>query len=366
MKRRALRDKRSMGATDTIAERGDEQAALMRDIMRPLSKHYLRDDISEIAVNCPRLVFHRLRSPDRLGRVWRQVEDPDLTLSYLLTAMHTLAHIYGYSYDGNRVMTIYGTTPTADRLTAASGRGVQYDGNRPEGGIALSIRQSHLDKPTHSLEALGLTKGGAERADKIRSAVRDVYTCTDNATERLLEAARAGNGILLSGATNTGKTSTLNRLLEELDDDCRVISIEDARELKITIPNRLHLVTSRDEKSQKDSQVLSDSDVLNLLRRLSPEAIMLGEVSDLNAGIVCDTLRLGHSHCWTSIHASDPQTAREMLATMGHAAAPKHTVADNLDVIRKTMVVIQIKMHGKVRAIDEIVYPDPKEDEKAA
>ena len=340
-----------------ITEAGKQIVALVEDTLGPLKAHYLQEDLSEIVVNAPGVCFHRLRKPDRLGRVWRSAPDPELTHEYLQLVLQTYANMQQLEFNGDDHQTVHGTLPGGHRIAGVAGQGVMYDEERPQGGIALTIRQSARGRKRHELTDWGVAEKGEWESDRLRERLREWTTRSDSVHDRLFDAARTGHAVMLSGPTDTGKTSLLNRLLQEIEEDCRVVTVEDTPELIVPVPNRVHLLMQR-SKTEGAARRLAPKTVRNIVTRFNPDAILIGEISPDNAALAIELLRLGHSHCWTSIHAGSPEEATGELAQLAKQGNPERDLKEIEWIIRSRFIIIQTGVHRGQRIIDSIRYPE--------
>lgn len=133
----------------------------------------------------------------------------------------------------------------------------------------------------------------------------------------LRNAARAGNSILISGATQAGKTTLLCALLAELDDGERIVSVEDTFELSIPNPDWVAMQT-RPASVEGSGEV----DLRRLVRevlRMRPTRIVVGEVRGAEALDLLVALNSGLPglctiHANSSIEAISKLQALPLLA----------------------------------------------------
>ncbi len=162
-------------------------------------------------------------------------------------------------------------------------------------GPTITIRKFQKDKLTvDQLIALGsLTPGMAEF---IRACV----------------VARFN--IIISGGTGSGKTTLLNVLSSFIPADERIITIEDAAELKLQQEHVVRLETKPPDSEGKGAITVRDL-VRNALR-MRPDRIVVGEVRGGEALDMLQAMNTGHDGSLTTLHANSPRDAISRLETM--------------------------------------------------
>ena len=158
---------------------------------------------------------------------------------------------------------------------------------------------------------------------------------------RFLEGAvKYRKNIVVSGATGSGKTTFMKTLIDLIDYQERIITIEDARELFIDQPNKVHLMYP---KSMSQSTVTAKS-CLEATLRMKPDRIILAEVRGDEAFYFIRACGNGHSGSITSCHADSALMAYEQLALMINASPEGASLS--YDVIRRLiMMTIDISIH---------------------
>ena len=147
--------------------------------------------------------------------------------------------------------------------------------------------------------------------------------------------------ILVSGGTGSGKTTFLNALSGMISDRERIITIEDAREIFIDHPNKVHLVYPKN--AMTESTVTAKS-CLEACLRMKPDRIILAECRGDEAFYFVRACGNGHSGSITSCHADSALMAYEQLALMINAAPEGAGLS--YDVIRRLiMMTIDVSMH---------------------
>ncbi len=132
---------------------------------------------------------------------------------------------------------------------------------------------------------------------------------------RFLEAAvKAKLNIIICGGTGTGKTSLLNILSSFIDDNERIITIEDAAELKLKQSHVISLETRL--VNYEGSGEITVRDLVRNSLRMRPDRIIVGEVRGKEAFDMMQAMNTGHEGSLTTLHANSPEDALNRLETM--------------------------------------------------
>lgn len=157
----------------------------------------------------------------------------------------------------------------------------------------------------------------------IRKFSREPYTINDlvrfgtlnERTAQLLEACVHGRlNILISGGTGTGKTTLLNVVSSYIPGDERIVTIEDAAELRLAQQHVLRL-ESRPPNIEGRGQITIRDLVRNTLR-MRPDRIIVGEVRGAEALDMLQAMNTGHDGSLSTIHSNSPRDALSRLETM--------------------------------------------------
>ena len=135
----------------------------------------------------------------------------------------------------------------------------------------------------------------------------------------LAEAVRAHRSILISGGTGSGKTTLLNALSRYVADGERVITIEDAAELRLQQSHVVRL-ESRPPSVEGTGEV-TIRDLLRNALRMRPDRIVIGEVRGPEALDLLTALNTGHDGALSTVHANSPADALRRLETLALMAA---------------------------------------------
>lgn len=179
-------------------------------------------------------------------------------------------------------------------------------------------------------------------------------TLTPEMAAFLRAAVRARLNILVSGGTSSGKTTLLNCLSSFIPGDERIITIEDAAELRLQQPHVVTLET-RPPNVEGQGEVTIRQLVRNALR-MRPDRIIVGEVRSGEALDMLQAMNTGHDGSLATIHANGPREVLSRLETMVLMAgvdlplrAVREQMAQALDLI------VQVsRLPGGVRKITHI------------
>src|SRR5260370_1259524 len=142
---------------------------------------------------------------------------------------------------------------------------------------------------------------------------------TQEMLDFLAACVRARMNILISGGTGTGKTTLLNALSAFIPDDDRMVTIEDAAELRLQQPHVGRLET-RVRNIEGAGEVTTRDLVRNALRS-APDRIIIGECRGPEALDMLQAMNTGHDGSLTTIHANDTRDALGRLEMMVGMAA---------------------------------------------
>jgi pilus assembly protein CpaF len=132
---------------------------------------------------------------------------------------------------------------------------------------------------------------------------------------QFLEACtKARCNMIVSGGTGSGKTTLLNSLSAYIPDDQRVVTIEDAAELRLQQSHVCRLET-RPASTEGSGEVTTRDLVKNALR-MRPDRIVIGECRGPEALDMLQAMNTGHEGSLTTIHANDTREALSRLEMM--------------------------------------------------
>src|SRR3954451_18197876 len=170
----------------------------------------------------------------------------------------------------------------------------------------------------------------------------------------LESCVRARASILVCGGTGSGKTTTLGALSGALPEAERIVTIEDAAELKLRQPHVVRL-EARPPNLEGRGEVTIRQLVRNALR-MRPDRIVVGEVRGPEALDMLMALNTGHEGSLTTVHANSCEDALrrvEVLALMAGVGLPHEAVREQV-VSALDLVVHQARGPGGARRVESV------------
>jgi pilus assembly protein CpaF len=177
------------------------------------------------------------------------------------------------------------------------------DGSR----VNVVIPPLAIDGPMLSIRRFGTRRLGPDE-------LVELGTLTAAQRELLEAAVSERRSILISGGTGSGKTTLLNALSSFVAPGERVVTIEDAAELRLQQPHVVRL-----ESRPASVEGRGEFTVRDLLRnalRMRPDRILIGEVRGAEALDLLTALNTGHDGALSTVHANSPADALSRLETL--------------------------------------------------
>src|SRR5438046_2090752 len=141
-----------------------------------------------------------------------------------------------------------------------------------------------------------------------------IGTLNTESVEYLQRCVHAELNILISGGTGSGKTTLLNALSAAIPDEDRIVTIEDAAELRLNQRHVLRL-ESRPKNIEGEGEIPIRELVRNSLR-MRPDRIVVGEVRGAEALDMLQAMNTGHDGSLSTVHANTPRDALSRVETM--------------------------------------------------
>lgn len=314
--------------------------------------------ITEIAVNRPREAWV-LRQGQRF---MTRVELPDLSLGLLESLSEVTAYYTGQESDRERPL-LSATIP----INLQDG----VPDNERGGYRVMIVRPPVVQAQTMAMcirkpALLELTLDDYERQgafDRVNEPVveefsddhlRELYRARQW-KEFLRAAVLAGKRIMVSAGTNAGKTTLLNTLLSLVPESARIVTMEDAREIRVRQPNVVNMVFSRGNQGLAR---VTANELLETMMRLTPDVAVAGELRGAEAAPYLELLNSGHGCSISTIHADSPRLMFERLALMVMRAGSTLSRQQIIEYARSLIqVVVQFKRGNDGRRyITEMLY----------
>jgi pilus assembly protein CpaF len=181
-------------------------------------------------------------------------------------------------------------------------------------------------------------------------------TATPGQAETLSRAVLELRTMLVSGGTGTGKTTLLNLLAALIPSGQRVVTIEDAAELRIP-GHRVRL-----EAHPPNPEGMGEITIRQLLRsalRLRPDRLIVGEVRGKEALDLIWALNTGHRGSMSTIHANTPHEALWRLETLALSAGDTAELAVRRQLLAAIDLVVQLERREGRRVVSEIAVVGP-------
>jgi len=248
----------------------------------PLTELLEDENITEIMVNSPKEIYIEID-----GMIRKDESVSFINEEHIIRTIERLINPLGRTIDA--------TNPMIDSRLADGSRINAVIPPLSTKGPVITIRK--FKEEMTSIE------------DFIRMGSLTPYMAT------FLDAAVRGKcNIIICGGTGSGKTTLLNILSSFIQEDERIITIEDAAELKL---NQRHVISleTRVTNYDKEGTVSIRDLVINSLR-MRPDRIIVGEVRGSEAFDMLQAMNTGHDGSMTSLHANGPKDALNRLETM--------------------------------------------------
>ncbi|MEZ4241350.1 MAG: CpaF family protein [Myxococcota bacterium] len=200
------------------------------------------------------------------------------------------------------------------------------DARLPDGSrVNVAVPPCTLDGPSITIRKFGRHKMAL--GDMV-----DRGSLSPEMARFLAAIVKARQNIVVSGGTGSGKTTLINALSQFIPEGERVVTIEDAAELRLLQRNVVRLESKKASIDNPIAVSIRDC-VVNALR-MRPERILVGECRNAEALDMLQAMNTGHDGSMTTLHANTPRDAISRLETLALMAGLDLPVL----VIRKQIV----------------------------
>jgi pilus assembly protein CpaF len=200
-----------------------------------------------------------------------------------------------------------------DRIVSRVGRRVDesspmVDARLPDGSrVNAIIPPLALDGPSLSIRRFGTGPLAANQLVALKSISAEMM-------EVLSAAVKAKISIVVSGGTGAGKTTFMNILSQYIPHSERLVTIEDAAELRLAQENIVRLETR--PPNIEGQGAIRQRQLLSNALRMRPDRIIIGEVRGEEAFDMLQAMNTGHEGSMTTVHANTPRDAISRLESM--------------------------------------------------
>lgn len=304
----------------------EDRAALVARIVRdtaglgPLDDLLSDPEVEEVMVNGPSQVY-----VERRGRI----EPSDVRFANEDALRHAIERILAPL--GRRVDEL---SPMVDARLA--------DGSR----VNVVIPPLAVDGPVVSIRRFSFDRPDPDR-------LVGMGTLTAGMRDLLRDAVSGRRSLLVSGGTGSGKTTLLNALSTFISPRERVVTIEDAAELRL---QQRHVVRLESRPASVEGR--GETSVRDLLRnalRMRPDRIVIGEVRGAEALDLLTALNSGHEGALSTVHANSPLDALrrlETLALMAEVGLPHRAIREQLQRGIDLVVHLERRLDGRRQVVE--------------
>ncbi len=324
----------------------EAQDVYLKSFLKPFSRWLDDRKITEIIVNGPGEIWIERDGAAKFERI----DDAAINNALLQRLATQIARVSHQAINREQPL-LSAMLPTGERIQMAG---------PPAAGDnwALAIRR-HVVSDLRIEDFAGA--GGfhdvrIKNSNEPDDADRNLATLlqSKNIEKFLREAVRLRKSILISGGTSTGKTSLLNALLSEIDDDERLITVEDTSEVKLRQPNHLSLIAVKGEMGEARINI---TDLLEAALRMRPDRLILGEIRGIEAAAYLRAINTGHPGSITTVHADSPQGALDQLSLMVMQAGLPLSRTETINYILSIVdIIVQVSRVNGRRVIEQIYF----------
>ncbi len=318
-----------------VASYAEQGLSSLRDLLTS-------DDVNEVVINPDGRIFVEYADAAHM----REVTDTKMSEQEILSLGNNLAGEIGNAIGSEH--------PIVSGRVFVFGNDVRVQVVIPpaiESGVSLSIRKyiSHVLQPADIQFVAGkLVDVEAERREQ-QEQILEFAANSD--LPRLFQTAIDNRlNILISGGTSSGKTTIARALLAMVHPDERIITIEDAVELRPTHKNVVALVADRREGSDRNAGRLLESSL-----RMRPDRLILGEIRGAEAYSFLEAINTGHPGSISTIHADSPTLALERMALMVMQTGVRLSRQDVIDYATQTIdMIVQVGRRAGKRGVLDV------------
>lgn len=300
----------------------ERRSAVSRDVKAELEALYLGPE--QLVVNeAELLAFAEWLVKENLGAGALEdfLRDPSLTEIMVGTGGRIWVEKDGKVLDTPQRLPEERARWFAQRLAALIGSRIDQSEPSMDGYLEDGSRV-HVILPPVAMDGVSITIRRHSRRPPLEQLIRS-GAMSQEAANFLLSAVSGMANILISGGTSSGKTTILNVLAGFIGGSERVLTMEDAPELRLPLP---HVIRMRTRKANIEGRgEFSMRMLVKESLRMRPDRIVVGEVRGAEALDMIEAMNTGHDGCLSTAHANGPLDMLKRLAQMMKRGDPQLT-----------------------------------------
>ncbi len=227
-----------------------------------------------------------------------------------------------------------------ERIVAPVGRRIDESSPCVDARLARDGSRVHIIVPPLALAGPTLTIRKFKKAPYTGQDLLKWQSITKEALAFLDVCIKGKKSVIVSGGTGTGKTTLLNILSQAIPEDERIITIEDAAELRLSKLNLVSLESRKENVEGKGEITIRDL-VRNALR-MRPDRVIVGECRGPEAFDMLQAMNTGHEGSLTTIHANTPPDMLTRLENLVLLAADIPVSVIRQNIASAVSLVVQI------------------------
>ena len=203
----------------------------------------------------------------------------------------------------------------AENIVKAIGR--KIDSKRPLiDARLLDGSRVNIIAPPLAVDGTSISIRKFSKKEITLDTMRDRGNVSEQLSEFLKVVGKCRLNIIISGGTGSGKTTLLNAISQHIHQEERIVTIEDAAELRLQQPHVVRLETKPHHPGMRVEDSVSIRDLVKNALRMRPDRIIIGEVRGPEAFDMMQAMNSGHEGSLTTIHANHPRDALSRLENM--------------------------------------------------
>ena len=306
-------------------------------------------EVTEICINRPGEVFFESRG------MWRKIEVPSLTYDRARAFCTAIVN------ESKTQQSITDQNPVVS-FTFATGQRAQFvipPAVEP-GTVSITIRLPSTRRFSleQYIESCSSEHLNDDRLNSVSTEDQQLIALKQEGrfAEFFSGAVLARKNIVVAGATGSGKTTFMKSLVDRIPAEERLVTIEDARELFMQHPNRVHLLYSRGGNGIAQTTA---KQCMEACLRMKPDRILLAELRGDESFFFIRNCASGHPGSITSCHAGSARQTWEQLALMIKASPEGSNLEYGVikSLLKLTIdLVVHLEVHSGVRRITGIDF----------